>query len=502
MRPDRSWQLVLISLMFCLLIVFVPQSSIADVEKGGAQTDLLSQGNQTNSFITYIKSKDNAEIAIRVEYPSPLRTRYLDEQQRPASPVVVEVPGGHNPGGLSAPGDADSPLVQAGLIRIQLLFPGGVFGSIHSSGSYDYRGPKCQQALADVIRYAAGEQTDTRGKFLKSRLPFARTDLVGAVGFSNGGNLLLKTVERKPEARKALDWIALWESPLGAQYVTLELGERGILNPYYQPGSCRLESCPWPDNMEGEEDNLIFDPDAERVIKDPGHQNNTRTIQGAFCIDQNSNGKCDAPGDFEFVGLGGPDPKSTQPLLYHSPLLTNLIAERFFDLPPTKDLKDWPDWLATPDQAQQYWNARLGITAIKTLPNFQSWPPIMILATEQDHAQATPDHPHVLVPLQTLIQNNDNHVVPFIRGNPDAVYLADLLGVSDAENIPELSAGETWTWNKTVQPPLLSKNIDTKIIVTAATLELSDRSWKGIQELNGNFFTAKNLDSLLYTSRP
>jgi len=356
-------------------------------------------------------------------------------------------------------------MVTSGLIRIQFVFPGGSAGSVASGGTYDYRGVACQQALADVIRYGAGELAAVDGLSLSELVPVAAPGGVGLIGSSNGGNSLWMTLHHHAEVRSLVRWAATWESPLGPQYVTVELGARnGLLNPYYVPGTCTLEACPLPNLASG----LLFDPAATAVLHDPA-TDTPHPVDGSLCIDIDSSGTC-GDEDFLFQGLGGPNaPGIPLPKLYHSRALMQFL-DAHQALFPNGQL---PNYYASKPQSDAYWAVRDPSPVFAQLAAALPDLPVMFLASAVDHVQGQPDHPHVRVPLQAFIDAGHS----FVRCNPDAAYLAGLAGL-DAQHIPELPAGQGLPWPDT-ESALVPEIVDgvpmDRYLTTAAALELWDR---------------------------
>ena len=440
------------------------EDSTVDLDGGGGDSgqDGGISPVEPGCFYTHIPSTAGGQlgIAIRVEHPGTQGARY-----ETGAPVVVEVSGGHGMGSLNLPESPMAANVRAGMIRIQFLYPGGTSENGDSGGDYDYRGPNCQQALADVILYAAGQKADEDGKLLTQRLPFALPSVVGAAGLSHGGNALLKTVEKHQQARSVLSWMMTWESPLGAQYINVELGRVGdTLNPFYTPGTCTLTSCPWPD-METQ---LLFDVSVQSVIRDPAN-GATVAIQGVLCLDADEDGIC-VPEEFTFPGLGGPGLSPTQPKLYHSPALTQLLVTHAATVFGSNG---WPAWLADLNESTTFWDDRDASSSIQVLKDLDPAIPYIIGASVEDHVQGQPDHPHVRLPLQTLVDAS----YPFVRLNPDAVYVAGLLELQP-EDIPENDANTGVEWPGT-EEHLIPEQVEVANVCTlAAELELSDRVYK------------------------
>ena len=429
-------------------------------------TNSGTDGTNVQAGVFYVQIPSSVAgdegIAVRVEHPGTFGARYAD-----GAPVFVEVQGGHESGRLDpadAPGSAP---VQNGIIRIQFLMPGGRSGPFSSGGSYDYRGPKCRQALADVILYAAGVVADTQGLKIGDRLPFAMTSMVGVVGLSNGGNLMLKTLASHPEALEHVSWMVTWESPIGDQYVTVELGGGSAVNPYYNPGTCTLTSCPLPGMAEV----LTFDASWSGVAEDPA-TGQPVSVTGRLCLDENSDGICQDR-EFVFSPLLGPSSSGT-PLRYVSVELTEMMDAEKDRLFPA----GWPDSMATVDQVRAYWQERDGSLVLESMPEAFAQVPWILIGTQRDHVQGAPDHPHVTVPYSFMA----SRTVSFVRLNPDSAYMAALSGL-DAGSIPE---------NDPMQPLdgsdmaayMLPERIDSMAMdpftTPAAVLELADRVHDGL----------------------
>jgi hypothetical protein len=77
-----------------------------------------------------------------------------------------------------------------GFVEVSFAFPGGGQGDAKSGGTYDYRGPKCIQALRDVILFAMGKIADNKGQEIQDLVGDVRVlaSKVGLHGGSHGGN--------------------------------------------------------------------------------------------------------------------------------------------------------------------------------------------------------------------------------------------------------------------------------------------------------------------------
>jgi len=113
-------------------------------------------------------------------------------------------------------------------VEIRFAFPGG--------GAYDYRGPYCVRALADVILFATGRLADRQGLKIQELLTktIVLTQNVGLVGSSHGGNACGLVMATHGEEFPDLAFYASMESPYGEGNMNIELGgwDQGV-NPAY-----------------------------------------------------------------------------------------------------------------------------------------------------------------------------------------------------------------------------------------------------------------------------
>lgn len=402
-------------------------------------------------------------VAVRVFHPASDEARYPH-----GAPVVVHVPGGHDPGQLYA--DA-GPLAaaHAGVIEIQFMMPGGVGHDAASGGVYDHRGPDCQQALVDVLRYASGELADLDGQRLTDRVPFA-ADNLGLLAISHGGNLALTTLAAHDTP---VDWLVAEESPVGDQFVVVELGGvGGPLNPFYEPGSCETATCPLPDLPA----RLEWDPDVTAPMTDPSTGGIVEQV-GQLYVDLDGDGSL-GEADLWLRGVPGPGPDGLRiPKAY---LSTELVAG--VGAEASRLFADWPRWLGTPAETTDFWLDRDGSFAFEGV--YDRHPELLIIAvaSDMDHVQGQPDHPHIR---SQLMGAHDAGL--WYRLNPDAAYLAavtdepeDVFPDNAANHVPPYPGIAAW---------LLPDRFDGRA-AAAAVLELADRTDAGVR--------AGDLDAVLH----
>ncbi len=425
------------------------------------------------SFTVRLDSQASPDggIAVRVFHPSTESRRYEE-----GAPLAIVVPGGHAPALVSRDRDADVlAAVGNGVIHVSFSMPGAIDVDAEgtSGGEYDYRGPNCKRALADTILYAMGRLADADGQLITDRLAFAIPSNVGLVALSNGGNLALTALADFAEELEGLAWLITWESPIGDQTVTVELGggspAESSLNPFYTPGDCELTSCPWP----GLEDALAFDLTTTFLLEDPAN-GSTRELAGLLYVDSNGNRTLDA-NEFSFNYLGGPGDTSEgvhTAKAYVSSELADLVEQetgRLF-------LSGRPTWMASKAEVDAYWAERDGSLALGAVVNAFPEMPAIALASSVDHVQAQPDHPHV----RSMVNGWRQFGGIFIRLNPDSAYLAKITGLDPTEfpdnlaNLPIPYPGI----DEMLEPETVGQiPINSTVLQSAAIHELTDRTW-------------------------
>ena len=198
---------LVIALVFCFQTLAPAAMSLAELPDGAIKPPPMVPESSVSCYLPSESAPGNG-LAVNIIYPK--KPRYPD-----GAPVVVVVPGGAGPDGLTF----DMHAAQMGFVEVRFAFPGGGKGKFTSSGIYDYRGIECQKALRDVLQYAGGRMLDGEGKKIAELVPIKISkDNVGVVGWSNGGNIALVTMGKYADDLQFLSWAAFYESPLGAMF--------------------------------------------------------------------------------------------------------------------------------------------------------------------------------------------------------------------------------------------------------------------------------------------
>ncbi|NOZ30283.1 MAG: hypothetical protein GXP39_19825 [Chloroflexi bacterium] len=327
-------------------------------------------------------------LAVRIFAPaSDDRARYAE-----GAPVVIFVPGGSDAGSLRPPlSKADD------MIRIVFLFPGGTdpVAGRSSDGTYDYRGPDSIAALRDVIRYAAGDLTDSRGRTIDDVVPMpVLHDNIGLVGSSNGGNIVVAVAAKHGgDLAGHLRYIVQWESPVSSQIATVDLGgvrldcpggRRAALftvNPRYGGYGPLMLSVDYRQ--------IAYDPRSPRhpVFLDGNGDGRYTTVvdpsNGCRTPDLDLNGTLEMDEDFPLAGY-----TDGVKWYYSRPVTQALVDYGVFR-------GGWPTNIATLAEVSAFWDLREAVrlysAALTHIPDLEG----MVLASVVDHVQAAPDHPHI-----------------------------------------------------------------------------------------------------------
>lgn len=354
-------------------------------------------------------------LAVNVIYPQ--TTRY----KKDGAPVVVVVPGGEGGSGLRTAMHA----VQVGFVEVRFAFPGGGLKQFHSGGSWDERGKDSQKALRDVLLFARGEKADTRGKTISELVPVpVDVSNIGAVGWDNGGNILLVTMAKFPLDLGFIKWIAFYESPIGSLTMPSCLGTTGdlLINSHYRQGSAATGTC------------LI---DFRKLAWQPGVFRNRaestklarQPASGVLFFDENGNKIWEESQEFpiSYACAPGSDKHYYAPEVLKAAKRLKLFADEY-----------WPPEVATLQESESFFQERDGSLYIKQIP--LQYPDLLItvFGSRLDHEQRQPDHPHIALQYNAWLAAKPR----WLRLNPDPKYvgqLSDMNPLNFVDNPPNSS---------------------------------------------------------------
>jgi hypothetical protein len=411
-----------------------------------------------------VAGQEGIAASVRV----PRQARYTE-----GAPVVIHVAGGVQAG--SARGRPE--YVGHGFVEIHFAFPGGGEGAERSGGSYDFRGPACIRALADVIRFATGRLADREGRRIGElgRGVSVLATNVGIVGSSHGGNACGMAMALHGAEFSDLAWYASMESPYGEGAANVELGgrESGV-NPAYDPrtGVLELARLAWGAQL------------APGLLRRP-MPGPARELRGALFFDLNRDGRFRAEEDFPancFVGDAGGGVKA-----WYSPRIL-AEAERRQLVPEPR-----PSHMPVPAEAREFWryrDATGGIpAAVRNCPQLA----VIVYANERDHVQADPAHTHILEQVEGFRRAGAR----FVRLNPDRSYVERVLpGGAQSKGGGRLAdnpAGKAWT-RANITEGLEPEAWPQGPYMQAAVCELADRTQAKQWE--------PDLDAVLFPAAP
>lgn len=411
---------------------------------------------------TRVPSSAGGEEGIAVGVLFPRQPRYTN-----GAPVVINVPGGVLPG--NAMGRPE--YVGHGFVEVHFAFPGGGLGEERSGGTYDFRGPKCIRALADVIRFTTGRIADKDGRRVH-QLDGSVTVLTnncGIIGSSHGGNACGMAMALHGREFADLAWYASMESPYGEGAANVELGGRESgMNPAYNPKTGVLDLS-----------RLAWSADLSPGLVGKQMPVPTRGFKGAFFFDLDDNGKFDPDRDFPancFVGDAGEGVKA-----WYSPRILAEAERRH--LVGTQR----PSHVPSVEESKEFWRYRDAAASIPDAVRNCTNVAVIVYANERDHVQAAPDHGHILIQEEGFRQAK----VRFARLNPDRSYVERVLanrpglrqgfkaapaeagqdGIRFADN----PAGKAFD-RSNITPALEPARLPQQLYMQAAACELADRT--------------------------
>jgi hypothetical protein len=355
------------------------------------------------SVSTYIPSSaaPGRGLAVNIIYPE--KPRY-----KSGAPVVVVVPGGDTANGLNFSIHA----AQVGFVEVRFAFPGGGTRPFKSGGDLDSRGSFSQIALRDITLFSLGGLKDYRERTINDLVPVkVNTKDVGLVGWSNGGNIVLVTMDKFADFLQPVGWVAFYESPLGSMFYPSCLGSANDLlaNRHYRQGSAAAGRCLIDFRK------LAFDPEISRnsgLHKKLGEPD----IAGVVYFDENGNKKWDESTEFAFnYSLD----RGFNKQMYPPEVTAALERHKVFP-------QGWPATIATLKESEAFFQERDGAASIPSVcskyPNLL----VTVFGSHVDHLQRQPDHPHIVLQYNAWLENGAH----WVRLNPEPIYPGQIANMS------------------------------------------------------------------------
>lgn len=406
----------------------------------------------------------NGELAVRIYLPGE------EPRFEEGTPVLVWLEGGFEEKGINQ----DFMNFSTDFMVVTFLYPGVYddWSKLESDGVYDYRGRDCIAALKDVLLFAAGELQDSGGRTIDA---FSRTpvlhDNIGMIGSSNGGNIIVATPALYGEELEGhLKYIIQWETPVSGQLATRDFG-RIWMKPSMQQGEYfNPRYLGYGEQiLEGDYSDLAYDSSQEyyQIFHDgdgDGKYTTRPTQSQAETPDMNSDGELSLNEDFPVDYYPGGKDGETR---YYSRAATYALREyEVFG-------EDWPEDIASPKEADDYWDIRESVwlyeELLEKLPEVEG----MVLAGERDHVQSAPDKFNIRQAFDGWLNNG----AKWVQINPSPEYLDQVRpGLSERMNLPNMSpnqAPDDWAAIETYSVP---EDVEKIIYQLGAVWQMMDRA--------------------------
>ncbi len=409
---------------------------------------------------TRIPSEAAGEEGLAVKVNVPASPRYAG-----SAPVVVIVPGGFDGEGIDSYIEG---LSDQGFVQVTFNFPGSGTGADLSGGTYDTRGEDSVMALKDVLLFALCRGEDKNGRTLTD---IAGPDItpacgnVGIAGLSNGGNISLATAGIYNSQLSSTAWFVNWESPVGDGMPDAEAGSfrgRVVGNP---PVNRAYDASTGTWSME------LLKYDGSINVNAGASLSSEQIMKGGFYFDINRNSRLDRREDFILQPLLVADSDGSG---FHA-----FYSERVIDYAWAAGLypEPIPEHLVTPSVNSGFWYWRNGEKWIDTIAAGNARTRFIVIASEKDHVQTAPDHPHILIQYQGFQQAG----VQTVRLNPDRSYV-DLFSPGPPDPaFADNPAGADFD-HITIRDAMEPDYVSLEASVVASCCELADRT----RTSNGN----------------
>lgn len=368
------------------------------------------------SISTYVPSRSSVGNGLAVNIIYPEKPRYAD-----GAPIAVVIPGANRKDGLGF----SAHCAQDGFVEVRFAFPGGGIKNFQSGGRYDDRGQNCKLALCDVLKFVAGKSKDYMGRRINDLMPVKVNNAnVGIVGWSNGGNLALITLDDYSEQLSGLiGWLVLYECPLGSIFMPGNLGNSQdlLLNNHYKSGSCATGQCMIDFRK------LCFQPGISKSGTS-ARKAGQPDLDGVLFFDENNNKVWDESIEYAFTGLRSPNGKMQ---IYPPQVVRACERLNVFG-------GNWPSTIASVEDSQIYYDQRDGSLSIGSVCAKYPKLLVMFVATAIDHYQTQADHPHIAYAYNLFLAKK----CFFLKLNPDPCYVnsvADMNVHNFVKNEPKAS---------------------------------------------------------------
>ncbi len=417
----------------------------------------------------YLQSEGVGQIAVMVAIPQ--RARYED-----GAGIIVIVPPIFTPvGGFVTDPDATS----LGLIQVSYLWPGQSDArlGVQSEGQFDYGGSGSIQVLRDVVRFAAGRIPDVRGRYItavSSQVPPLNEE-VGLYAFSDAGLAAMGVLSAYGSQMQGLQYYIGRENPTVDTLTCLEIGYRSdagepVYNPFYA----------YPSAYSPERITLNY----ASLRWDPTYTDGHTGFVGRPYLDLDGSGDV-TPTDFVFSWRV---PVIQGKRYYSTGLIEALLSSGALTQ------ADWPEDLATPQEATLAWEARQKIPdqfiTMRT-SNLDLDLKVMLLFAIDDHLQVAQDKPHIHQAFQGF---RFSAGFLWVRLNPDRAYVLSLFPDAGADFPDNPADDQPEDWSQIASYAYPGTGEAARLVPLAAIAEMADRAHTGRWD--------ENLGRAFYTYTP
>lgn len=419
------------------------------------------------TVITYIQSEGIGKIAVQVAYPA--AARYAEG----AGVVVVVSPFLADVTGFVTEPD----LASIGLIQVSYLWPGKTDArtGVRSEGEFDYGGGVSIQALRDVIRFAAGRQSDINGRPIATLVPVRPlTEEVGLYAFSHAGLAAVNVLALHGDKLPGLQYFIGRENPTVDTIACLEIGHYGnsglpVENPFYL-----FPSSYSPHAITVNYGTLRWDPDYTDA--------HTHFVGRPYL---DLNGDNTLSGSDHVFSWQVPQMFGKR---YYSAALTQALLDN-----GALSLEAWPPDLAIPQEAAEAWAFRQANTQFLQMANLQNADfKVMLVFAKNDHAQVAVDKPHIHQAYQgfRFEAQPAGTQLRWVRLNPDRAYVQGFLPNAGADFPDNPANTEPVNWLEVGDWAYPGSGPATDRVLLAAAAEMADRTHAGRWD--------ENLGAMLY----
>ncbi len=350
----------------------------------------------------------------------------------------------------------DPDLASLGLIQVSFMWPGQTdsITTSRSSGTFDSGGEQSIQVLRDVIRFASGTDADTNGRFISSLTPvLPLTGEVGLYAFADAGIAVVNVIKLYGDKIPNVQYFIGRENPTVDTLSCLEAGyldDSGlpVYNPFYNYPSSYSTSA-----ITLSYTNVRWDA----AYKDP----HTGAVGRAY-LDLDGSGTVTS-GDFVM---------SWQvPIIFGKRAYSVALTQALLDT-GSLSLSNWPEDLATPDEAARDWPFRESTSQYMDMRTMLPDLKVMLVFAQADHAQAAKDKPHI----HQAYQGFRFEAGLWVRLNPDRAYVQSLMPTAGDEFPDNPANTEPADWSQIGTYAYPGTGATGGLVPLAAVAEMADRA--------------------------